>query len=166
MEKKKYEYGGRNTLTFARLPGFKNLVVWQKASDMSALVNESVKPFGPGYFKLADQMRSAACSITANVAEGYGNAALGNYIRFCLIARGSLAELGSYLQDCERWNLIQREVLEKILPLYSDVTFLLDRLIQSLQEKNKDGTWDKQFWIKEAGETYIINPKTESEAAQ
>lgn len=157
----KYEYGGQNTLTYDKLPGFKNLVVWQKASDMSALVNEAVKHFGHGYFKLIDQMRGATTSVTANIAEGYGNATLGNYVRYCLIARGSLHELGSYLQDCERWNLIQREPLEKILALYSDVTFLLDRLIQSLQKKGKEGTWDRQFWIKEDQEEYVINLTSE-----
>ena len=110
-----------------------------------------------GYFKLIDQMRGATTSVTANIAEGYGYATLGNYVRYCLIARGSLHELGSYLQDCERWNLIQREPSEKILALYSDVTFLLDRLIQSLQKKGKEGTWDRQFWIKEDQEEYVIN---------
>ena len=84
-----YEYSGRNTQTFQKLHGFKNLATWQAANDLSALVNKAVSRFGPGYYKLADQMRSAATSVTANIAEGYCRASLGDYIRFCEIARGS-----------------------------------------------------------------------------
>ncbi|HEY6041050.1 MAG TPA: four helix bundle protein [Anaerolineae bacterium] len=149
-----YEYGGKDTSTFVKLYGYKNLVVWQKASDLSVLVNQASGNFGHGYYKLTDQMRGAASSVTANIAEGYCNASLANYIRFCLIARGSLGELGSYLQDCERWGLLGGDSLAKMISLYGDTTFLLDRLIHSLREKEKDGSWDKQFWAKEQGEIY------------
>ncbi|MEW5717105.1 MAG: four helix bundle protein [Chloroflexota bacterium] len=154
-----YEYGGRNTRTFAKLPGYKNLVVWQKGSDLSTLVNEAVKHFGSGYFRLIDQMRGAAISITANIAEGYCSASVGNYIRYCLTARGSLGELGSYIQDCERWGLLKGEALDKIAAIYADTTLLLDRLIQSLRQKEQDGTWDKQFWIKEESAQYDVAPE-------
>ena len=154
---KKYEYAGQHTKTFARLPGFKNLIVWQKASDLSALINEAIKHCGPGNFRLIDQMRGAMISVTANIGEGYGSASIGNYIRYCLTARGSLFELGSYLQECERWNLLQGESLEQILALYADVTFLLDRLIQSLKQKEKAGTWNKSFQIKEEQAVYEIH---------
>jgi len=149
-----YEYGGRNTVAFAKLPGYKNLIVWQKASDLSVLINDVVKHFGSGYFRLIDQMRGAAISVTANIAEGYGSASVGNYIRYCLTARGSVGELGSYIQDCERFGLIKDEELKKVIELYADAVFLLDRLIQSLRQKEKNGTWDKQFWIKEEAESY------------
>jgi four helix bundle protein len=43
-------------------------------------------------------MRGAAVSVMGNIAEGYGRNAIGDYIRYCEIARGSLAELGSYIE--------------------------------------------------------------------
>ncbi len=159
-----YEYGGRNTVTFAKLPGYKNLIAWQKGSDLSALINEAVKHFGPGYFRLIDQMRGASISVTANIAEGYCSASIGNYIRYCLTARGSLGELGSYIQDCERFGLIKGEELAKTVAMYSDTTFLLDRLIHSLRQKEQDGTWDKQFWVKEEQETYIVDAPLDDQA--
>jgi hypothetical protein len=30
-----------------------------------------------------------------------------------------------------------------------------------LREKERDGTWDKQFWVKEQGEAYLIDPMTD-----
>lgn len=46
-------------------------------------------------------MRGAAVSVFGNIAEGYGRSAIGDYIRFCEIARGSLTELGSYIEFCQ-----------------------------------------------------------------
>jgi hypothetical protein len=66
-----YQYGGKNTQMFQKLPGFKKIVAWQAASDLGFLVNQLVKHFGPGYYRLADQMRSAAIAVSGNIAEGY-----------------------------------------------------------------------------------------------
>lgn len=134
-----YQYGGRNTKTFAKLHGYKDLLVWQKASDLADRVHEATKGFGPGYYRLSDQMRSAAVSVPSNIAEGYCTSSLANYIRHCLIARGSLGELGSNIQDCKRWSLIAGQTLEQILSLYGDTSYLLDRLIASLRKKQQDG---------------------------
>lgn len=152
-----YEYAGRNTKTWQKLPGFKNIVAWQMASDLAHSVNQATRNFGAGWFRLSDQMRGAASSVHANIAEGYAGASIGNYIRYCLIARGSLGELGSYLQDCERDNLIAANELDAILQLYSKTTYTLDALITSLRQKEKEGTWDKQFWAKEEQAEYLVD---------
>ncbi|MBI5030616.1 MAG: four helix bundle protein [Chloroflexi bacterium] len=110
---------------FARLPGYKNLLAWQEGSDLSFLISEAVKHFGSGYYRLIDQLRGASISATANIGEGYCSASVGNYIRYCLTARGSLGELGSYIQDCERIGLIKGEELAKTVELYADDTFLI-----------------------------------------
>ncbi len=151
-----YEYGGKDTLTYRYLHGYKKLIVWQKGSDLGRLINKAVSKFGPGYYRLAGQMRDAATSVTANIAEGYCRSALGDYIRFCEIARGSLGELGSFIQDCELWGLLAGKELQQIVSFYRDTSYLLDRLIQSLKKKREEGTWDRQFWIKEGTEPYEL----------
>ena len=130
---------GGTTRTFQKLYGFKKLIAWQKADDLAAKVHELTVPFGPGYYRLADQMRAAAVSVKSNIAEGYCRAVLGDYIRFCEIARGSLGELGSQIQDCERWGLIGDDELAELLELYGDATFFLERLITSLKEEATRG---------------------------
>src|SRR5947209_7289112 len=111
----RYEYGGRNTAMFARLPGFKNIIAWQQASDLSLLIENAVKDFGGGWWKLADQMRTAAWSVDGNIAEGYGRSSIGDYLRFCEIWRASLHELGGYIQDCERAGRIDSSQLREII---------------------------------------------------
>jgi four helix bundle protein len=148
-------YQGASTQTYQKLYGYKKLIAWQKADDLAAQVNENTKHFGPGYYRLADQMRGAAISVKSNIAEGYCRTSLGDYIRFCEIARGSLGELGSQIQDCERWSLITGNKLTELLDLYSGTTFFLERLMTGLKKKQKSGDWDKSFGVKEARVFYV-----------
>ena len=104
-------YKGHVTQTYCKLYGYKNLLAWQAADDLAAHVHDIVVRFQSRYFKLASQMLGSASSVKANISEGYCRNALGDYIRFCEIARGSLGELGSQIQDCERWGLVKGDKL-------------------------------------------------------
>jgi len=147
-------YQGAKTRTYQKLYGYKNLITWQKADDLAAMVHELTLHWGPGYYRLSDQMRSAAVSVKSNIAEGYCRVSLGDYIRFCVIARGSLGELGSQIQDCERWGLVTGDPLADLLEQYGDTTFFLERLIAGLKKKQQAGDWDKSLGVKEAGASY------------
>jgi len=149
------EYQGAGTQTCRKLYGYKKIIAWQKADDLAWMVHDLTVRFGPGYYRLADQMRGAAVSAKSNIAEGYCRVALGDYIRFCEIARGSLGELGSQIQDCERWGLIAGDELTDLLEQYSDATFFLERLITGLKKKQQTGEWDRSFGAKEAGVAYL-----------
>lgn len=154
-----YVYRGANTVTYKHLPGFKNIVAWQAASDLTALLNQLVAPFSSAHFHLADQMRGAAISVAGSLAEGYASGSLPNYLRCCNHARGALAELGSYLQDCERAGLAQGEALATLLRQYNITTYLLDRLIRGLINKELSGTWDNSHQLKEAPAAYTAQPQ-------
>ncbi|HKZ82517.1 MAG TPA: four helix bundle protein [Anaerolineae bacterium] len=158
-----YQYRGKDTQTFQKLHGFKKIVAWQAASDLGFQVNQLAKRFGPGYYKLADQMRTAAISVSGNIAEGYCSGSLPNYIRYCNVARGSLGELGSYIQDCERWELITGSELTTLIKQYSDASFFLDRLIPALIRKQQDDTWDQNYWVKEEQADYLMDIEYDTE---
>jgi hypothetical protein len=53
-------------------------------------------------------------------------------------------------------GLLSGTDLQQIVELYRDTAYLLDRLIQSLKKKQQEGTWDRQFWVKEGTEPYEI----------
>lgn len=150
-----YEYGGKNTKMFERLPGYKKIVAWQVASDLNFEISQLVKRFGHGHYELADQMRRSAISVSGNIAEGYCLNTLPNYIRHCNIGRGSLGELGSYLQDCERDKLATGEILDKLVKQYSLATYFLDRLIAALQKKLMEEGQNKNARVKEVSSTYM-----------
>ncbi|HOR00531.1 MAG TPA: four helix bundle protein [Anaerolineae bacterium] len=150
-------YQGGGTRAFRKLYGYKNLLAWQAADDLAALVHELVVEFKPSYWKLANQMLGSASSVKANIAEGYCRNALGDYIRFCEIARGSLGELGSQVQDCERWELVRGSDLDRLVRLYGDTTFFLEQLIKGLRAKRQEGTWDRSMGVKEASADYTTD---------
>jgi four helix bundle protein len=148
-------YKGHTTQTYRKLYGYKNLIAWQAADDLTAYVHDIVLRFERRYYKLTNQMLGSASSVKANIAEGYCRNALGDYIRFCEIARGSLGELGSQIQDCERWGLVKGDELKQLIRLYGDTTYFLEQLIKGLRAKRKEGTWDRSMGVKDETTDYI-----------
>lgn len=153
-------YQGGNTKTARYLYGYKKLLAWQAADDLAACVHEGTNQAPTRYRRLVEQMLASASSAKANIAEGYCRNSLGDYIRFCEIARGSLGELGSQIQDAERWGLLQGESLDKLLALFKDTTYLLEQLLKSLHRKRKDGDWNRDLNLRDASEPYFADRYT------
>ena len=77
---------------------FRELVVWQKAHRFVLSVYEMTAAF-PKHetYGLAAQLRRAAVSIPANIAEGFRKRSKPDKVRFLNIAEGSLEESRYYL---------------------------------------------------------------------
>jgi len=150
-------FTGQNTASFRKLYGYKKLLAWQAADELATAVHDLVVKFPHIYADLRGQMLKSSGSAPDNIAEGYCRNALGDYIRFCEIARGSLGELGSQIQRCERWRLISGDSLTQLLQLYSDATYNLEQLIKSLRAKRQEGTWDRSLGVRDASVSYQVH---------
>jgi four helix bundle protein len=84
---------------------------------------------------LADQMRRAAISIPANIAEGNGRSSRADYVRFLWIAAGSLAELETHLELARELQLLSPASLIPAQGLLRETGKLLTRLIQALRQR-------------------------------
>ena len=74
--------------------GFYTIVAWQKADDLVIAIYQFTREFpNEERYNLTSQMRRAAVSVPANIAEGSGRRTLRDYIRFLYQAKGSLTEL-------------------------------------------------------------------------
>jgi four helix bundle protein len=72
---------------------FKKLDAWRLADDFTVAVYEQTKAFPrEEQYGLTSQLRRAACSVPANIAEGAARQSKRDYLHFLYIARGSLAE--------------------------------------------------------------------------
>ncbi|MEJ2048211.1 MAG: four helix bundle protein, partial [Dehalococcoidia bacterium] len=78
----------------ARLVSFQQLEVWQEAHKLVLAIYELMKGYpGEERFGLVSQMRRAAVSIPANIAEGFKRRGIAEKVRFYNLAEGSLEEL-------------------------------------------------------------------------
>jgi four helix bundle protein len=79
-------------------------------------------------FGLTSQLRRAAVSILANVAEGAGRSGDRELRRFVGIARGSAHELICELELTERLGMLNRETVSPLLDQARGVAAMLTRL--------------------------------------
>jgi four helix bundle protein len=77
---------------------FKDLKVWVKAHEVTLATYQCTRNFPrEEIYGLTGQMRRAAASIAANIAEGCGRRSDAELHRFLQIARGSASELEYHL---------------------------------------------------------------------
>jgi four helix bundle protein len=90
-------------MTHGRVGNHRDLVAWQYSIDLVVSVYRHTQKL-PSHerFGLMSQMRRAAVSVPANIAEGAARGSTAEFARFTLIAQGSLAELETYLDILER----------------------------------------------------------------
>lgn len=85
-------------------------------------------------FGTTSQMRRAAASVPANIAEGYGRDSRGDYVKFLRIAQGSLKEIETHLMLSIDVELATREAVMPVLDLCDQIGRMLRSLIRTLQE--------------------------------
>jgi len=110
---------------------YKDLLVWQKAMDLTSLVYRVTAELPPDErFGLISQARRAAVSVPANLAEGHRRSSTKDYLRFVSISAGSLAELETLIELATRLYSIRSTSLEELVSSADEV----GRMIRGLQQ--------------------------------
>ena len=114
---------------------FKDLIVWQEAMNLVEMVYLQTKSFPKEeIYGLTTQIRRAAISIPANIAEGNGRKTRKEYLQFLSIANGSMKELETHLLIAERIRFLAKEMAEQLQTQLNTVGRLLTALRKSLKE--------------------------------
>src|SRR5260370_42361843 len=86
-------------------------------------------------YGMTSQIRRAAVSIAANIAEGHGRENSGSFIQFLRVSQGSLKELETHLPLAVRVHLVPIEEVEPMLQQCDELGRMLRSLIRSIQRR-------------------------------
>ena len=118
-----------------KITHFTHLNAWKKNHHLVLKVYQITKKFPKEeLFGSTSQIRRAASSITANIAEGYGRYHYNDKIRFYTIARGSSAEVQNYLIIAKDLEYISIEDFNDIKVISFEGYKLICGLIQSTEK--------------------------------
>ena len=119
-----------------KINSYKDLIVWQKAIDLSVEVYQVTMYFpSEEIYGLTNQIRRACNSISLNIAEGHSRNSTKSYINSLNIANGSLHELESGIYLSQRLNFIDVNSTVKTNELVIEIQKMLSSLITKLTNK-------------------------------
>jgi four helix bundle protein len=112
----------------------RDLIVWQKSIELVANVYSLSSDFPKSeQFGLTSQLRRAAISVPANIAEGAARKSSKEYLHFLSIASGSLSELDTLVTLCQR--LKYAEDVAKLQTSIDEVAGLVMGLSAAIKRK-------------------------------
>ena len=116
---------------------FTSLQAWQKAREVKLFFYKTILPKLPKEEKycLETQIRRAAVSTTANIAEGYGRFHYQEGIQFYRISRASLYELKDHLISCYDFRYIQQDLVYEGQNLIETAKMTLNGYINYVKRK-------------------------------
>ncbi len=124
-------------MTESPINSYRDLVVWQKAMQLSLEIYAVTKGFpAEERFGLTNQLRRAAVSVPSNIAEGYGRGSQADYLRFLRTARGSLAEIDTQMLIAEGLHFVDHERYQQVLALVNECGRILAGLIRRLESES------------------------------
>ena len=107
----------------------------RKALQLFDLVVEDTGQYltTPRCERLASQQIASADSVCSNIEEGYGRESTAEYVRFLIIARGSLRETKGRYERMHHW--IPPEIIRQRVALAVEVNRMLTATINHLRRK-------------------------------
>jgi four helix bundle protein len=115
------------------IKNFFDLKTWKDAHHITLEVYILTKEFPKDeQFGLVSQMRRAAASIGANIAEGFGRFHFKEKIKFYQQARGSLIELQNHFILAVDLGYIDKNKKEMLLEKTNTITQEINGLIKSI----------------------------------
>ncbi|PYP74115.1 MAG: four helix bundle protein [Gemmatimonadetes bacterium] len=112
------------------------LDTWRGAQELArAAYLLTTTPTVSKHFALVDQIRRAAISIPANIAEGYALGTTAQFVRCLKIALGSSTELLSHLTLLKSLGLMPETELQPCIDLCERVVAMTIGLIRRLMSR-------------------------------
>ena len=120
------------------MKGFRDLKVWEKAHHLTLQVYKATASFPKEeMFGLTSQIRRAAASIPANIAEGCGRSGDAELGRFLQIAMGSASELEYHLLLTRDLSLLAEKDYGQLTLEVTEIKRLVASFTQKLNAERR-----------------------------
>lgn len=117
-----------------KIETFTDLNVWREGHNLVIMIYRITKGFPrEEMYSLVDQMRRAAASITANIAEGFGRHGYKEKVQFYYLSKGSLSELKNFILIAKDVGYLKKKHLDELVAQAN----LVDKLLQGFIKKSK-----------------------------
>ena len=118
------------------IQSYQDLAVWRNSMDLAEECYRATKLFPKDeMYGMTSQIRRAAASVAANIAEGHGREHTGSFVQSLRIAQGSLKELETHVILAQRVGLIVSETSTRLLTKSDQIGRMLRSLIRALQKR-------------------------------
>jgi len=119
-----------------KINSFEDLEAWQVAHKFALEIYNLTKGFPKEeFYGMVSQLRRAALSITANIAEGFSRYHYNDKIRFYYNSRGSISEIKNCLILSKDLEYIARDLCYDLLDSSERVLRLVNGLIRSIENQ-------------------------------
>jgi four helix bundle protein len=134
--------------------GYMQLRVWQDAVEFYRATCQASQPLPYDLRRIVSQQIGSVDSIHRNIAEGYCRRSLREYMQFPNYAIASAGESVSGLHACRQAGQITSGTSDQMDALAYRLENGLKRLIESLQRKQGDNSWEDSFIVRESNAAY------------
>jgi four helix bundle protein len=123
------------------IKGFQDLEVWRKAHKLVLEIYGVSNPFPRSeQFGIVSQLRRAAYSIPANLAEGYGRRSTKELLQFLAIANGSAEELRYFLILSKDLKYVSPQDQARLDQEITGIVQMIAALARSLKNRGNHST--------------------------
>ena len=119
-----------------KVRNYKKIEAWLLASDFALAIYAHTGDFPKEErYGLVSQIRRAAISVLANIAEGAGRQHKKEYLQLLYVARGSLLETESLLEISARLSFLNIPKFQKLTALCGKTARCLFGLIRAVESE-------------------------------
>jgi four helix bundle protein len=124
-----------------KIERFEDIEAWKKARELTKIIY-GVTSQGKiaTDFSLKDQLRRAAISVMANIAEGFEREGNKEFRQFLAMAKGSVGEVKALLYVALDAGLTSSEQFDRIMALADETSRLLAGFLRYLKATDKKGS--------------------------
>jgi len=122
-----------------KIKDFYELNAWKKAHEFVLEIYKITKKFPKEeLYGITSQLRRAASSIGANIAEGFSRYHYNDKIKFYHNARGSLSETQNFLFLAKDLSFLIEKEFKYLFGFSEEVNKLINGLIRSIERQKQD----------------------------